>query len=69
MKYGVDKSFGEQREAIHQKIQQDQQKMMPKENDFDERIKVKIEPQILQTSLERRDTVDKTRNVESDRDI
>lgn len=69
LKYGIDKSFGEQREAIHQKIQQDQQKTMPKENDFDERIKVKIEPQIPQTSLERRDTVDETRNVESDRDI
>ena len=42
---------------------------MPKESDFDKRIKVKIKPQIAQTVDERKDTVDKTRNVESDREI
>lgn len=39
---------------------------MPKGSDLDERIKVKIAPQ---TVVERKDTVDKTRNVESDREI
>lgn len=66
LKYGVKKSFGERREEFQQAIQQ---KIMPKESDFDERIKVKIEPQIAQTVVERKDTVDKTRNVESDREI
>ena len=69
LKYGVKKSFGERREEFQQAIQQKQQKIMPKESDFDKRIKVKIEPQIAQTVDERKDTVDKTRNVESDREI